>query len=343
MARSLGELAELVDGELAGNPSIQITGAADIADAVEGEIVFAETPKHLGQAERSRASAIVTYRDASNSSKPIIRVANPRYAFAQILSVFSPEKHREGGIHPTSVVGEGTSIGENPSIGYNVYIGRNTKIGKNAWIYPFVFIGDNVEIGDDCVLHPFVALQDGIYVGNNVTIHSGTVIGSDGFGYTRIGDEHFKIPQIGTVVVGDNVEIGANVTIDRARTGKTTIGSGTKIDNLVHIAHNVTVGKNCIIVAQVGISGSCELGDRVVLAGQSGLKDHLVIGDDAIICARAGVIGDVEPGAFVSGYPARPHREQMRMHAVQQRLPSLLRELKELEKRVQELEERSGK
>ena len=341
MWKSLKELAELVEGDLEGDPKLRISGVADIADAQEGDIVFAETPRFLEEARKSQASAIIAYRDARNSGKPTIAVANPRYAFARVLEVFSPPKTRESGIHPTSIVGQGASIGDNPSIGFNVCIGRNTSIGSDAWIYPLVFIGDNVRLGDNCIIYPLVAIHDGATIGNDVIVHSGAVIGADGFGYTKVGGGHYKMPQIGTVVIGDDVEIGANVTIDRARTGKTVIGRGTKIDNLVHIAHNVKIGENCIVVAQVGISGSVDIGDRVVLAGQAGLKDHITVGDDTVICARAGVIGNIGSGEFVSGYPARPHKEQMRIQAAQQRLPALLRLVKDLERRIRELEGRS--
>lgn len=336
---TLKELAEKIGGEVAGDPEVCILGAADIPDAVCGEIVFAETPRHLGEAQKSNASAIIAARDADASGKPLIRVDNPRYAFARILEVFSPSAFREPGVHPTCIVGEGVTIGENPSIANNVYIGRNTAIGKNAVIYPFVYIDDNVTIGDNCIIRPSVTISDTSEIGNNVIIHSGTAVGSDGFGYIRIGNDQYKIPQIGKVVIGSNVEIGANVTIDRARTGKTVIGNGTKIDNLVHIAHNVVIGENSIIVAQVGIAGSTEIGSNVILAGQVGVKDHIKIGDNSVICAQGGVIGDVSPGEFLSGFPARPHREQMKFFAVQNKLPGLLRQVRDLEKRIKELED----
>lgn len=340
MQRSLRELADLVGGEIEGDSEIQISGVADIEDAREGDVVFAETPRLLEAACRSQASAVIAHRTTRNSGKPLIAVENPRYAFAQVLKVFSPLKNRETGIHPSCIIGPNTSIGKDPSIGFNVYIGQNVTIGDNAWIHPFVFIGDNAHLGDDCVLYPFSAVHEHVRIGSGVILHSGAVVGSDGFGYTKVGDEHYKMPQIGTVIVGDNVEIGANVTIDRARTGKTEIGRGTKIDNLVHIAHNVKIGENCLVIAQVGISGSVRIGNRVILAGQAGLKDHVAVGDDAVICARAGVIGDIDAGAFVSGYPARSHKEQMRMHGAQQKLPAMLKLLKDLEKRVRELEDR---
>ena len=340
MTKSVRELAALVGGEVDGEGAVEITGAADIQDARDGDIVFAETPKLFKQARESGAAAIITNVGARDSGKPIIAVDNPRYAFARVLEVFSPVLGKPAGIHPTAILGANVSIGENPSIGSNVHIGENVTIGNNAWIHPLVFIDSDVRLGDDVVIYPFVSIHRDVTAGNGVRIHSGTTIGSDGFGYTGVGGRHYKIPQIGGVVIGDDVEIGANVTIDRARTGKTEIGRGTKIDNLVHIAHNARIGEDCLVIAQVGISGSVRIGNRVILAGQAGIKDNISIGDNAIICARAGVISNVKPDAFVSGYPARPHKDQMRMQAVQNRLPDMLKLLKALKKRVQGLEDR---
>lgn len=342
MWKSLRELADLVGGEIAGDQDVRITGVADLADAKDGDIVFAEAPRYLEEAERSSAAALIAFEGARDSIKPMIKVANPRYAFANVLRAFSPVRRREEGVHASALISLGTTLGKTPSVGFNTYIGENTTIGDNAWIYPNVYIGDNVTIGDNCVIYPFVSIQDDVTIGNSVTIHGGSVIGSDGFGYINVDGQQFKMPQIGSVLIGDDVEIGANCTIDRARTGKTEIGRGTKIDNLVHIAHNVTVGEACIIVAQVGVSGSVTLGDRIVMAGQAGAKDHVSIGSDAIICARSGIIGDIPAGEFVSGYPARPHREQMRMLAAQQKIPNLLKQVKDMEKRIKELEGRLG-
>ena len=340
MTKSVKELAAIVGGEIVGDGAVEISGAADIQDAHDGDVVFAETPKLFEQARKSRAAAVITNTGARDSGKPVIAVDSPRYAFAQVLEVFSPAENRPVGIHPTSVPGANASIGENPSIGRNVHIGDNVTIGRNAWIHPFVFIDDNVRIGDNVVIYPFVSIHHDVILGNDVRIHSGTIIGSDGFGYTRVGGKHHKIPQIGSVLIGDDVEIGADVTIDRARTGRTEIGRGTKIDNLVHIAHNVRIGEDCLIIAQVGISGSVHIGNRVILAGQAGIKDNIKIGDDAIICARAGVIGDIKAEEFVSGYPARPHKDQMKSQAAQNRLPEMLKQLKALKKQVQKLEDR---
>ena len=341
MRKSLRELADLVEGELIGSPDIRIEGAADIADAEEGDIVFAESAGFMEKAVRSKASAIIARPGAKDSDKAIITVQDPRYAFARVLELFSPQRDREPGIHPSSVVSDTATIGANPSIGEYTHIGRNASIGENVCIYPFVYIGDNVRVGSGVVLHPFVTVLDDVSLGDRVVIHSGSVLGADGFGYTKVGKEHRKIPQIGCVIIGDDVEIGANVTIDKARTGTTEIGRGTKIDNLVHVAHNVKIGEDCILVAQVGVSGSVSIGDRVIFAGQSGIKDHLSVGDDAVICARAGVIGNIGAGEFVSGFPARDHKEQMRVVAAQQRIPALLRTIKELEKRVKALEDQA--
>lgn len=338
---SLGSLAKKVGGEVIGDPEVEITGAADIGDAVEGEIVFAENAKFLNDGARSQAAAMVVRKGVSGFDKPLLAVDDPRLAFAQILEVFAPIRRREAGIDPTARIGSDTVIGEESSIGFNAYVGCNCIIGKKVWIHPFAYIGDNVHIGDDCSVHPFASIYDDVEMGSRVTVHSGSVVGADGFGYTRVGNAHYKIPQIGSVVIGDDVEIGANTTIDRAKTGKTVIGRGTKIDNLVMIAHNNRIGEDCIIISQVGISGSVEVGDRAIITGQAGIKDHVTIGSDSVVAGRAGVFGDIAPGAFVSGYPARDHREQMKVLAAQQKLPELVRKLKDMEKRIKELEERT--
>ncbi len=232
------------------------------------------------------------------------------------------------GIHATAVIGENASFGPNASVHALAFIGDNVTLGDNCVIYPFAYVGDNVTLGNNCVIYPQVVLHDDTEIGNGVVIHSGSVLGTDGFGYMFIENRHYKIPQIGRVIVEDDVEIGANVTIDRARTGSTRIGAGTKIDNLVHIGHNVSVGKNCVIVAQVGVSGSVEIGDGVILAGQVGIKDHVKIGDGSIVAAKTGVIGDLPPQSFVSGMYGRPHGPEMRAQAVYSKLPELYKQIR---------------
>jgi UDP-3-O-[3-hydroxymyristoyl] glucosamine N-acyltransferase len=338
MQTTVGELAALVDGSVDGDENIAICGISNIEDARDGDITFAENEKLLSSAGRSRASAVIAPATGATANKPLIRVKNPRFAFAQVLRIFAPEPKVYRGIHPTAVIGRNVILGENVSIHSLAVIGDNVAIGANTVVYPHAYIGDDVTIGDNCVIYPHTVLHDNTEIGNCVVIHGGSVLGTDGFGYMFIENRHYKIPQIGRVIVEDDVEIGANVTIDRARTGSTRIGAGSKIDNLVHIGHNVSVGRNCVIVAQVGVSGSVEIGDGVILAGQVGVKDHVKIGDGSIVCGGSGVIGDLPPGSFVAGHYARPHHQEMRSQALHTKLPQLQRKLKEMEMRLAALE-----
>jgi len=346
MQTTVGQLAALIEGAVEGDGSIAIRGISSIEDAQDGDITFAENDKLMTSAGRSRASAVIAPANSPkladySGGKPLIRVKNPRFAFAQVLRIFAPEPKVYKGIHPTAVLGENVSFGRNASVHALAVIGDNVRLGENCVIYPFVYLGDNVTVGDNCVIYPHVVLHDDTEIGNAVVIHSGSVLGTDGFGYMFIENRHYKIPQIGRVIVEDDVEIGANVTIDKARTGSTRIGTGTKIDNLVHIGHNVTLGKNCVIVAQVGVSGSVDIGDGVILAGQVGIKDHVTIGDGSIVAAKAGVISDLPPQSFVSGMYARPHGQEMRAQALYGKLPELNKQIKRLEERLAALEKES--
>jgi len=343
MKITLGKLADYLQADLVGEKDLEITGVGGIEDVSPGQITFVEDPKWLPQAEKAPASAIIVPQEITSCSKPILRTPHPRLAFAQALALFFPPAKPEPGIHPTSIVGSDLQAGEGLSVGPYSVIGNGVILGKGVVIHPLVSIGDGVKIGDDTLIYPRVTICYRVEIGDRVIIHAGAVIGSDGFGYTPVENKHHKIPQVGTVVVGDDVEIGANTTIDRATTGATTIGRGTKIDNLVQIAHNVTIGEDCIIVAQVGISGSTRIGDRAVLAGQAGLIDHITIGEGAVIGAQAGVIGDIPPGIMASGYPARPHREQMKLEAALRKVPEMLKTVRNLEKRIQELEQKQEK
>lgn len=338
MLTTVGELAALIEGSVEGDENTRISGISNIEDAQDGDITFAENEKLLNSAVGSRASAVIAPSTIRSVDKTLIRVKNPKFAFAQVLRIFAPEPKLYRGIHPTALLGENVVLSDNVSIHANAVVGDNVRIGSNSVIYPFVYIGDNVVVGDNCVIYPHVVLHNDSEIGNSVVIHSGSILGTDGFGYMFIENRHHKIPQIGRVIVEDDVEIGANVTIDRARTGSTRIGAGSKIDNLVHIGHNVTVGRNCVIVAQVGVSGSVEIGTGVILAGQVGVKDHVKIGDGTIVCAQAGVIGDLPRGSFVSGPQARPHQQELRAQAVHGRLPDMQRRLREMEQRLAKLE-----
>ncbi len=325
-----------------GDENIPISGISNIEDAQDGDITFAENERLLSSAGRSRASAVIAPFAGPSANKALIRVKNPRFAFAQVLRIFAPEPSVYRGIHSSAVIGANARFGENVSVHALAVIGDNVSIGANSVIYSHAYIGDDVTIGENCVIYPHTVLHGHTEIGDCVVIHSGSVLGTDGFGYMFIEDRHYKIPQIGRVIVEHDVEIGANVTIDRARTGSTRIGAGTKIDNLVHIGHNVTVGRNCVIVAQVGVSGSVTIGDGVILAGQVGVKDHVTIGDGSVVCGQTGVIGDLPPRSFVSGGYARAHHQEMRAQAIITRLPEMHKKFKEMEERLAVLEKRNG-
>lgn len=344
MIKTVAEIAQLVDGEVIGNPNLEISGVANIEDAREGDITFALNGKYLKPAYDSRTSAIIVSNEAMiepGNGRTFIKTANPRLAFTRVLAVFAPEIKIAVGIHPTAILGKNVDLGRNISIGPYAVIGDDVKIGDEVVVLAHSYVGDGVEIGDETTIYPQVTLCRGVKIGKKVIIHPGSVIGSDGFGYVRVNRSHLKIPQNGSVEIGDEVEIGANVTIDRATTGVTSIGRGTKIDNLVQIAHNVTIGEDCIIVAQVGISGSAKVEDAVTLAGQVGVAGHLIIGANTVVAARSGITKSIKPNEVISGYPARPHNEEKRINAAISRLPTLLKRVRGLEQKIEELEEKA--
>lgn len=335
MARTLKEIAALVKGELIGDGNTVIKGVAGIEDAGEGEITFLANPRYAAFLDRTAASAVITGRDARPGAKAIIRTDNPSLAFTQVVSFVVPRQEKSlSGIHPAAVVGKGAKLGRDVALGPCAVIDDGAVIGDRTVIHAGCYIGAGTVIGADGLVYPGVSIRERIEIGDRVIIHSGTVIGSDGFGFVTVGGVHHKIPQTGTVVIGDDVEIGANVTIDRARFDHTSIGSGTKIDNLVHIAHNVEIGKNCLIVAQVGISGSTAIGDNVILAGQVGIVGHVKIGDNSIVMAKSGVSKSLPAGSVVWGSPCQPAQEQKKMIVLMRNLPELFDRVKELEKNL---------
>ena len=326
------EISKILEGELVGNADIILTGAAGLEQATATDISFVSNPKYLKLQQTTKAGLLLVGFKPENLSTPYIVVKNTYLAFAKILSIIEKENKVNSpiGVHKSAVVYTNVTLDPTASIGPNCVIESGTNIGKNTVIKAGVYIGENVKIGSDCLIYPNVTLRERVTLGNGVIVHAGTVVGSDGFGFVPGKDGHFKIPQIGTVEIGDNVSIGANVTIDRATTDKTIIGSGTKIDNLVQIAHNVQIGKNCFIVAQTGIAGSAKIGDGVTVAAQAGVMGHITIGDGSTIAGRAGVIADVAPGEVVSGFPARPHREVLKSYAIINKLPEIYEKLKKI-------------
>ncbi len=334
----LSEISDFIQGHLVGDHSYPITGASGLEEAGPGDIVFIMDDRFLSQARNSKAGAFVVHRSMADCRSPQIVVPHPAQAFAKLVHHFFVPARTARGIAEQMCRGEEVEIGSDPSIWPQVTLGNRVKIGNRVTLYPGVFIGDESVIGDDCILYPNVVIREGMTIGSHVVIHSGTVIGSDGFGYVQDQGQHWKVPQIGTVVIEDHVEIGANVTIDRATFGETRIRRGTKIDNLVQIAHNVTVGENSILVAQVGIAGSTTLGHHVMVGGQVGIADHLHIGNQAMIAAGAGVHKNVEAGQIVSGMPALPHETSLKAHVVIARLPEMRQQVRDLEQRIKKLE-----
>jgi UDP-3-O-[3-hydroxymyristoyl] glucosamine N-acyltransferase len=343
MAKSLKELARLIEGEVFGDGNLKIEGVASAEEAKEGDITFACNSRYLKEVEKGSASAVIVFQEVKKSSKPFLRVDNPRLAFAKVLEVFTPPREEPKGIHPTAILGKNVELGKGVSIQAYVVIGDKVKIGKGVALYPGIYIGKNVVIGNNTLIYSQVVVREEVIIGKNVIIHSGTVIGSDGFGFVEGGGVHHKIPQVGKVIIEDDVEIGANVTIDRATTRVTTVKKGTKIDNLVHIAHNVTVGEDCLLVAQVGISGSVQIGNKVTLAGQSGVAGHLSIGDRVLVTAKSGVTKSISSNSRVSGFPARPYREENKIKVALQKMPQLLKVLPQVFKSLQRLGKRIEK
>ncbi len=336
---TLAELATLVRGSVVGDGTVRIRGFNGIREAVAGEIAFLANPKYAPLLQTTRASAVIVNGDAPRLGKaPLLVASDPSLAFAQVMAHFAPPTALpEPGVHPTAVIAPSAVVGKSAWIGPQVVIGERSSIGEGCRIHAGAVIGAEAEIGPGSVLHPRVVLYDGVSLGARVIVHAGSVIGCDGFGYATVNGVHHKLPQQGTVVVEDDVEIGAGVTVDRARFGRTVIGRGTKIDNLVHVGHNVSIGEGCLLVAQVGIAGSTRIGRGVVLAGQTGVAGHLEIGDGAVIGARSGVTKSLPARAIVFGLPARPHAFAKRILAASHRLPEMQRSLRELQDQVDRL------
>jgi len=338
MKKKLEELALWVDGIVVGDGRIEISGVAAIEAAQAGEISFIANPKYLPNLSKTNASAVIVSKEVTQADKPLLCVTNPHLAFAKILTLFSQKPYQPRGIDSSAWISPTARLGKDLTLYPFVYIGDRCSIGDRVTLYPGVFVGEDASIGEDSILYPHVSIYSATIIGKRVILHSGVVVGSDGFGYVKEGKRNVKIPQIGIVEIENDVEIGANTTIDRAALGKTIIRRGVKIDNLVQVAHNVVIGEDSIIVAQVGISGSTKIGSNVTLAGQVGVVGHLEIGDNVVVGAQAGVTHDLPGNQGYVGSPALPHREFLRAITTFPKLPEMKKTLLDLEKRIRKLE-----
>jgi UDP-3-O-[3-hydroxymyristoyl] glucosamine N-acyltransferase len=339
-ALTLEELAVRLGAEILGETDILISGINSLRDAVQGDVSLYMDRRYEEALKSTKASVIIVRKKTELFQGPQLIVSNPDLAYAQAASVFCPALPRFPGISPQAVIHETSTIGKDVSIYPLVYIGERAVIGEGATLFPGVYVGDRVTIGRNTVIYPNVTLMRGVTIGNEAIIHAGTVVGSDGFRYVRHGARSVKVPQLGTVQIDDRVEIGANNAIDRAAFGKTWIKAGVKTDNLVQIAHNVTIGEDSIIVAQAGVSGSATVGNQVIVGGQVGISDHIEIGDRVMIGSQSGVAKSIPAGEVVSGSPTMPHRLWLRTRGLIVKLPELNEKIRSLEKKVAELEKR---
>ena len=336
---TVGLIATLVNGELCGDATLLIKGLAGVRSAQSGEISFIAESKLESLIQETQATVVLVERSFNEQTRtPIIKVDSPSLSFSLVAESFLiPLRSPRPGIHLQAVIAENVQLGSNVSIGPYVVIEEGVEIGSGTILEPFSFVGASSKLGQDCHIYPHVSLREGSLLGDRVIVHGGTVIGSDGFGYVLVEGVQKKIPQVGIVVIEDDVEIGANVTIDRARFDETRIGARTKIDNQVQIAHNVVIGKDSIIIAQSGIAGSTSLGDRVTMAAQSGTVGHICIGDDVVLGARSGVTKNIKNQSFVSGFPAIAHDKERKIMGLRNRLPQWVQRIKDLEQELKSL------
>ncbi len=343
VTRTLAELAAILGGEVVGDGNVEIRGVAGIREAMPGDLTFLANARYDAYLLETRASAVICSRDASPAPVPLLKVDNPYLAFQSIVRVFRPEVQRAAaGVHPAAVVAPDAEIDPSASIGPFCVVESKAKIAADAVLMARCYVGFASSIGEGTVLYPGVVVREECTLGARCIIHPNAVIGADGFGFAFDSGSYHKIPQVGSVIIGDDVEIGANTTIDRATTDATRIGNGTKIDNLVQIGHNVAIGNHCIVVAQVGISGSTQLEDYVTIGGQAGLSGHIRLGRGSTVAGGSGVTKSVAANVTVLGYPAMPIGAFKRLHALMQRLPRMWKHAMELEQRLDRLEAHNG-
>ncbi|MEI7534092.1 MAG: UDP-3-O-(3-hydroxymyristoyl)glucosamine N-acyltransferase [Verrucomicrobiae bacterium] len=334
MTLTTAEIAKLIAGEVLGDETATLTGFAMADKAKAGDLTFAENAEYFAAAEASAATAIIAGKDFSSDKKPVIRVANPRLAFAKVVAIFFPEPKFAASIHPSAVIAKSAQVEATAHIGPHCVIGERVQIGAHAVLQSGNAIGDDSVVGEETNLFPNVTVYPRTQIGKRVRIHAGAVIGSDGFGYVFDSGFHRKVPQVGNVIIGDDVEIGSNTSVDRGALGSTIIGKGTKIDNLVQVGHNVELGEHCILCAQVGIAGSAKLGKYTVLAGQVGIAGHLKIGNQVTIGSKSGVMHNIPDGEQWLGIPAQPDKQAKRIMIAMQRLPDLFKKIAMWEKKL---------
>lgn len=339
MKKTVKELAQFLGGTVIGDENREISDVKGLAEAGSDDISFAVEPytEYLPQVH---AGAVITEKEYPAGNNTLVLVENPRLAFSKLLELFHPRQSVQKGIHSTAVVDESAKIGENTAVMAYAVIGKNVNIGAGSVIYPYVFIGDNVTIGANAAIYPGAVIMENTVMGDNAVIRAHAVIGGEGFGFATKDGRHTRIPQIGNVTIGDDVEIGACTTIDNGTLGSTKVGRGTKIDNLVHLGHNVEIGEDCFVIAQTGIAGSTKVGNHVTFAGQTGCTGHITIGDNVTFAGKSGIVGNVASNTINAGFPARPHIEWSRTQVYIKKLPDLAKTVKALEKRIAELEEK---
>jgi UDP-3-O-[3-hydroxymyristoyl] glucosamine N-acyltransferase len=340
LKKKLSEIASFLGGELVGDAQVMIENIRGIDEAGEGDLTFISNPKYLKSIETTNASAILVPPGTKLEKRNLIIVDDPYVAFGKVLDLFYPEDHTPPETRGDTFIEDGAIVSKDAKIFPGVYIGRGANIERGVILYPGVAIGRHVFIGEDSILYPNVTVYRRCIIGKRVILHAGVVVGGDGFGFARPGQDNVKIPQVGIVQIDDDVEVGANTTIDRGNPGKTWIQRGVKIDNLVQIAHNVVIGENSVIVSQVGIAGSTKLGKSVIVGGQTGITGHITIGDHVMIGAQSGVHDDIPSRQVVSGSPHLPHRQWLRVEACVAQLPEMRKTVSSLLKRVAELEKK---
>ena len=337
----LTDLAAQLDCRLEGDGDLVVQRVAGIQEAEPGDVTFFANAKYAAALRATRASAVILSEDAEAAPCAMLRTKNPYLAFARAVGLFAGEYRPAAGVHATAFVSADARVAADASVGPFAVIAEGASVGSRTVVHAHATVGRDASIGDDCVIHAHASIRERVSLGNRVVIQDGAVIGCDGFGFARANDgTHVKIPQVGGVVIEDDVEVGANTTIDRPAVGETRVGAGTKIDNLVQVAHGVTIGRHVLLVAQVGIAGSTVIEDGVTLAGQVGVAGHLTIGKGAVVSAQSGIPNSVPAGSFVSGYPAIPNRDWLKSSAVFRKLPELRKTITELEQRIADLEAR---